>query len=134
MLRVDAEVVVALVAHHEPPTRDIACQRPSNQLVDLLAMSTPEDPLRVSVMAQLKAATGPITCCEDIGLDLVCELLAVMQVSLRPPVFYGYPECLPVTTFADRLCSADDVFPDLVCEGVSRSHGQGRRLCSRYQR
>lgn len=130
----DTAVVVALVAHNEPTTWDIACQRPGDQLVDLLTMPTPEDALRVVVRAQLKAAVGPIACFEDIGLDFVRELLAVMQVRLRPPIFFGYAKGLPVTTFADRLCSADDVLPDLVCEGVSRSDGQGRRPGSRHRR
>lgn len=121
MPRVDAQAIITLMAHNEPMTRDIAFQRPGNQLVDLLAVSTPEDPLRAFILAYLKAAIGPISCCEDISMDFVRKRVAVMQIGLRPPVFCEHTECFPDASVAGGLGSYQDITANLICECHSRT-------------
>ena len=48
---VDAEAIVARVAHDEPMSWHIARHSPGNQLVHLLAVSAPRDPFWFVVLA-----------------------------------------------------------------------------------
>lgn len=95
VVRVDAQPIVALVAHYKPTTWDISRDSPSYQLVSLLAVTTPCDTVRLVVFAQLQAPTLSLRRSQNSTVDLRCEVVAMMQEGLRPPRVYGHADRFP---------------------------------------